>query len=487
MAKRKSSRAKTSGKKSTSRKRSTASRQPSFESIIPVTPGMTIPPFEPGPPGSTITGAQTTGRFVIVYRDEVLKAPKEAIRTLESVGGIAAKNVVSALDFKDAAVDARSAERSDALYLPALGVAVVSAEQANVQAVMSAAADRSSNILAVEPEWIYHALAPPPTLQLDYLRGYRDAVNYLYDQLSGAAGVAEGIEARAAFQDTAQFTWGLQATRVDTSTFSGAGVRVAVLDTGLDFQHPDFIGRPTVSESFIPNQSAQDLQSHGTHCIGTSCGPKTPPTGVRRYGVAFGAEIFVGKVLSNSGSSVDSSVLLGMNWAVTNRCQVISMSLGADVTQVSQAFEQAGRRALDAGCLIIAAAGNNAGRALGNFGFVGQPANSPSIMAVGAVDSQLRVADFSARSNTEIAGDAGKVDIAGPGVAVFSSVPTHRGVHASFNGTSMATPHVAGIAALWCQAKGQTGHALWNLLVQNIRPISGNVLDIGAGLVQAPQ
>jgi subtilisin family serine protease len=176
-----------------------------------------------------------------------------------------------------------------------------------------------------------------------------------------------------------------------------------------------------------------------------------------------------------------------MNWAVTNGCQVISMSLGADVRQVSQAFEQAGRRALDAGCLIIAAAGNNAGRALGNLGFVGQPANSPSIMAVGAVDNQFRVADFSARSNTDVAGDAGKVDIAGPGVGVFSSVPTNRGVHASFNGTSMATPHVAGIAALWCQAEGQTGHALWNLLVQNVRPISGNVQDIGAGLVQAPQ
>jgi subtilisin family serine protease len=367
-----------------------------------------------------------------------------------------------------------------------LGVAVVSAEQANMQAVMSAAADQSSNILAVEPEWIYHALTPPTTVQLDYLRGYRDAVNYLYDQLSGEAGVAEGIEARAAFQDTAQFTWGLQATRVDTSTFSGGGIRVAVLDTGFDFQHPDFAGRPTVSESFIPDESAQDLQSHGTHCIGTSCGPKSPPTGVRRYGVAFGAEIFVGKVLSNIGRSVGSSVLSGMNWAVTNQCQVISMSLGADINQISQAFEQAGRRALNAGCLIIAAAGNNARRSLGDPGFVGQPANSPSIMSVAALDSQLRVADFSARSSG-VTGDAGKVDIAAPGVDVFSSVPTHRGLHSSFNGTSMATPHVAGIAALWCQARGQTGHALWNVLEQNVRPISGNAADIGKGLVQAPQ
>ena len=145
-----------------------------------------------------------------------------------------------------------------------------------------------------------------------------------------------------------------------------------------------------------------------------------------------------------------------------------------------------GRRALNAGCLIVAAAGNNARRPLGNFGFIGQPANSPSIMAVAAIDSQLRVADFSARSST-VTGDGGKVDIAAPGVAVFSSVPTHRGTHAIFNGTSMATPHVSGIAALLCQETGRTGHALWDALLQIARPISGNVLDIGSGLGQAPQ
>jgi subtilisin family serine protease len=191
-------------------------------------------------------------------------------------------------------------------------------------------------------------------------------------------------------------------------------------------------------------------------------------------------------VLSNSGSSVGSSVLAGMNWAVANRFPVVSMSLGADVNQVSQAFEQAGRRALQAGCLIIAAAGNNAHRSAGNFGFVGQPANSPSIMAVAAVDSQLRVAEFSARSSATT-GTGGKVDIAAPGVAVFSSVPVNRGRHAVFNGTSMATPHVSGIAALWCQLTGRRGANLWTTLIQNVRSIPGDVRDVGSGLVQAPQ
>ena len=272
---------------------------------------------------------------------------------------------------------------------------------------------------------------------------------------------------------------------MNTGSFSGQGIRVAVLDTGLDLQHPDFRGRRVVSQSFIPGETAQDGSGHGTHCTGTACGSQRPATGVRRYGCAFGADIFIGKVLSNSGSSVGSSVLNGMNWAVTNRCHVISMSLGARVNQVSQAFEQAGRRALQAGCLIVAAAGNNASRAAGSFGFVEQPANSPSIMAVAAIDSQLGIADFSARSST-VTGTAGKVDIAAPGVAVFSSWP-RPALHNSIRGTSMATPHVAGIAALWAQARRQTGMALWTTVIQNARRIAGDARDIGSGLVQAPQ
>ena len=131
--------------------------------------------------------------MVIVYRDDVLDSPKDAINTLNKIGGISPRNVLSASDFDNAAIDPASAESAEALYLPALGIAVVSAEQANSQAMMSAAADGSSNILAIEPEYIYHAL--PATLQLDYVRGYRDAANHLYDELIGANGVAEGIEA----------------------------------------------------------------------------------------------------------------------------------------------------------------------------------------------------------------------------------------------------------------------------------------------------
>jgi subtilisin family serine protease len=435
------------------------------------------------PGAAPVAGAETTGRFLVVYKDPVLQTPKDAERALRDHAGM--KSIVSAADFSSHAVDAKQADKADAAYFPALGIAVVSADDDQLQSLVSVASDTDSNILAIEPEYVYHALG---NTSADYRRGYRDGVNDLYERLESEPeedALAE-LGLAAAFQDTAQFTWGLQATRVDSSSVNGQGIRVAVLDTGMDLQHPDFRGRRFTSQSFIPGETVQDGHSHGTHCIGTSCGPDQPATGVRRYGCAFGADVFVGKVLGNTGSSVGGSVVNGMNWAVTNRCQVISMSLGADVDQVSQAFEVAGQRALQAGCLIIAAASNNAQRRAGNVGFVGQPANSPSIMAVAALESNLRIADFSPRSSS-LTGAGGKVDVAAPGVAIFSSVPVNRGTHGFKNGTSMATPHVSGIAAMWCQQTRRVGLALFTTVIQNARRIAGDARDIGSGLVQAPK
>jgi subtilisin family serine protease len=251
--------------------------------------------------------------------------------------------------------------------------------------------------------------------------------------------------------------------------------------------HPDFVGRRITSQSFVPNQPVQDGHGHGTHVTGTSSGPLHPPGGHRRYGIAYQDTIFIGKVLSDQGSGTDGQILAGMNWAIANHCRVISMSLGANIPTVNQAYEAVGRRALAAGTLIIAAAGNNADRAHGNFGFVGVPANSPSIMAVAAVDADLQIAPFSARSNP-VAG--GQVDIAGPGVAVDSSWSTTSRTPARYNiisGTSMATPHVSGIAALWSQATGATGAALWAQLVRHAQRLPIPSVDVGAGLVQAPE
>jgi subtilisin family serine protease len=249
---------------------------------------------------------------------------------------------------------------------------------------------------------------------------------------------------------------------------SGAGIKVAVLDTGMDLGHPDFAGRPIVSQTFV-GQPVQDLHSHGTHCIGTACGTKVPPGTTPRYGIAFRALIHAGKVLSNSGSSVGGSVIAGINWAIANRCQVISMSLGSQ-SPVQAAYTAAGQAALNNGLLIVAAAGN-AGAATGS------PANSPTIMSVASLDQNLTPSSFS---------NSGKIEIAGPGRDVFSSVPrpTRYGTK---SGTSMATPHVAGCAALWAETSASLrGINLWRKLQATARRLPFSAAKVGAGLVQAP-
>lgn len=283
------------------------------------------------------------------------------------------------------------------------------------------------------------------------------------------------------YTDNEQFTWGLQAVDADLSSFTGKGINVAVLDTGFDAAHPDFAGRTITAKSFVEGEDAADGHGHGTHCIGSSCGPRTPAQGPG-YGVASEANIFAGKVLGADGSGSDSTILAGINWALENKCEIISMSLGADVRTVHPPYVTAGRRSLELGSLIIAAAGNNAQRSAGNPGFVGAPANSPYIMAVAALDSKLAVADFSAQAlDTE----GGEVNIAGPGVDIYSSWPGAQRYN-TISGTSMATPHVAGVAALLAESTGLRAQELWDKLVATARDVSLPAQDAGAGLAQAP-
>ncbi len=280
-------------------------------------------------------------------------------------------------------------------------------------------------------------------------------------------------------------TWGVAAVGADRSPFTGKGIRIAVLDTGFDAGHPDFAGRSVTALSFVGDDDPDDAQGHGTHCTGTAAGPFGSGN-LPRYGVAPDAEIFVGKVLSDAGAGLEIDIIAGVEWAIANGCHVISMSLGRPTQPgeiPSAAYERSGRRALAAGCLIVAAAGNDSARQFGFVAPVGAPANALSILAVAAVDDTGAVAPFSSGA---IDPPGGAVDIAGPGVGVFSSFPRPQ-LYKCLSGTSMACPHVAGVAALWAESNaGLRGRALWDALVASALPLDAPPGDIGAGLVRAP-
>jgi len=399
-----------------------------------------------------------TGRYVITFKEG---AAEEAIQTLGAQGF----QTSDARDFDGQAVAMESLGGADALVLPEVGVAIVGggalgARGLSIQEEIAA----DSPYQTIEPEYFAFADA----ISEDYLRGFSRAADVITKDLNGGQDLDRSdaeLEAEALGA-----TWGLTACRVPPSSRSGVGIKVAVLDTGFALNHPDFAGRVIQGRSFV-GQPVQDLHGHGTHCIGTACGPKAPPGTTPRYGIGYRSQIFAGKVLSNSGSGSSASVLAGMNWAIANRCAVISMSLGSS-SPVQAAYTAAGQAALNNGCLIIAAAGNVAFPAP-----TGAPANSPTIVAVASLDPSLSPSSFSS---------GGKIEIAAPGRDVFSSVPLPTR-YGNKSGTSMATPHVAGCAALWAESNANLrGAALRAKLLSTARALPFPVARVGRGLVQAP-
>ncbi|WP_338017438.1 S8 family serine peptidase [Streptomyces adustus] len=234
---------------------------------------------------------------------------------------------------------------------------------------------------------------------------------------------------------------------------TGAGVRVAILDTGVDTTHPDLKDRIVESKSFVPGEDILDRFGHGTHTASTIAGTGAA-SGGKEKGVAPGADLLVGKVLSNQNSGQDSWIISGMEWAArTEHAKVISMSLGSSVRNsqdnpLSQAVNQL---TAETGALFVIAAGND-----GNQGpyTLGAPGTAEAALTVGAVDGSDHLASFS--SVGPRAGDDGlKPDVTAPGVDVLAARSQYmsdgEGYYRVDSGTSMATPHVAGAAVLLAQ------------------------------------
>lgn len=238
--------------------------------------------------------------------------------------------------------------------------------------------------------------------------------------------------------------WNIALVKADQvwSRVTGRGVKVAIIDTGIDNNHPDL----TVSggASFVPGVTSwDDDQGHGTHCAGIA-GARNNQVGV--VGVAPESSLYAVKVLNSAGSGQLSWILAGMGWAVQNKMDIVSMSLGSNVSTPDAAcilaYQRAAQNLIDNGCIVISSAGNNGDK---SNPWVGQPARCPGFMAVAALDRNKSLASFSSRSPASL-GALGGVEISAPGVSVNS---TYRGGgYRSLSGTSMACPHVAGAAAL---------------------------------------
>jgi len=287
-----------------------------------------------------------------------------------------------------------------------------------------------------------------------------------------------------------EMEWGLKAIGLEKTLYTGKGVDICILDTGIELSHPDFLSREIEGKSFISGEDwNRDPNGHGTHCAGVSTGNVRTDTG-KRYGIAKDANLKIAKVLSDAGKGTTSSVIDAIDWAITKKFRILSLSLASPVIlndAPSLLFETVGARALENNCLIIAAAGNDSSRpSLPKP--VSSPANAMSIMAVGAIDGQMRVAKFSNGGLNPSTG--GNVNICAPGVDIFSSYPKNsknKNNYYAMSGTSMATPHVSGLVALYMeQFPEKSAKEIWELVETKAKPIEGlKYRDIGSGLIQA--
>lgn len=415
-----------------------------------------------------------TGRYIAIFKDDVTD---EAVAQFQQSYSL---NVASAASFDGQAVAFEDLGEAEVLVLPNVGVALISAEayaamSAPSPAVAQAGTDGTtggttggSTSGATSGAPVLDPNGPIESLEPEFFL-------FAIDDSTG-----DGTGTATAPATAPATTYGLDITAVTQCARSGNGIKIAILDTGFDLSHPDFAGRSIVSASFV-GQPVQDGHGHGTHTAGTACGPQNPGAGIPRYGVAYDSSMYIGKVLTDSGRATSGSVLAGINWALTNKCDIVSMSLSAPAG-VQASYTKAGTKALAAGTLLIAAAGNDSNRP-GTIANTGAPANSPSIMSVAAVDQSLNIAPFS---------NGGKIEIAGPGVLVFSSLPApvlHGDHFGSLpaSGTSMATPHVSGIAALWAEGDpALRGQSLWSVVTAGAQTLTLPNTDVGGGLVQAP-
>lgn len=266
--------------------------------------------------------------------------------------------------------------------------------------------------------------------------------------------------------------WGVDRIDADAAwtTSTASGVKVAIIDTGIDRDHPDLKtniagGINTVN----PRKSAEDDNGHGTHVAGTIAGIDNE---IGVIGVGPSASLYAVKAFGSSGFAYTSDIIEGIQWCVNNQMDVINMSFGSSGD--TQALHDAITAAFNAGIVLVAAAGNNGP----GDNTVSYPAKYSEVIAVAAADSGNNIASFSSRGP--------EVDISAPGVDILSTLKGDT--YATWSGTSMAAPHVVGAVALVLEDNPTLTPSQVMEMIKNTAEPLPNVTDSnakGAGLIDA--
>ncbi len=329
-----------------------------------------------------------------------------------------------------------------------------------------------------------------PVINGDALRAPKSRGSALWQTLTGSGAQASSLAARSSAKVAKIWLDGKVKASLDKSVpqigaptawaagYDGKGVKVAVLDTGIDATHPDLKDRIDAKKNFSGSGAADDVvdrAGHGTHVASTIAGSGAK-SGGKYKGVAPGARILVGKVLGDEGMGEDSGIIAGMQWAVAQGAKVVNLSLGSKDTPGIDPIEQAvDDLSADSGTLFVIAAGNEGPKAK----TIGSPGSAAAALTVGAVDRQDAIAGFSSRGPT--ADGALKPDITAPGVGIVAAKAAESGDNDSavegyvpMSGTSMATPHVAGAAAILAQEHPNwTGGQIKAALTGSAKPTAG--------------
>ncbi|CAL9439597.1 S8 family peptidase [Streptomyces sp. enrichment culture] len=329
------------------------------------------------------------------------------------------------------------------------------------------------------------------TLNADAVQTPPENAADLWDAVTDGEGTASGISrvwldgVRKASLDTSVAQIGTP--KAWAAGHDGTGVRIAVLDTGVDTTHPDLRNQVVAEKNFSASPGTGDRSGHGTHVASTAAGTGAKSGGTFK-GVAPGAKILNGKVLDDEGFGDDSGILAGMEWAAAQGADIVNMSLGGPDGPETDPLEAAVDKLSAQGILVAVAAGNAGPDSIGS------PGSADSALTVGAVDGKDRLADFSS-TGPRVGDGAVKPDVTAPGVdvtaasakgsAIAAEVGEKPAGYTTISGTSMATPHVAGAAALLKQQHPDWGPAeLKGALTASAKGGAYTPFQQGAGRIQ---